>query len=80
MIIFDYGVSFIKLCLPAMETTKNDYNFCLIYLHTNKINIIEAISCDCCCIFSLGRYERGEDDGHVCTSESDGAIDVFTCR
>ena len=46
MIIFDYGVSFIKLCLAPMETTKNDYNFCLIYLHTNKINIIEAISCD----------------------------------
>ena len=60
MIIFDYGVSFIKLCLAAMETTKNDYNFCLIYLHTNKINIIEAISCDCC-IFSLGKYERGEE-------------------
>ena len=60
MIIFGYGVSFIKLCLAAMETTKNDYNFCLIYLHTNKINIIEAISCDYC-IFSLGRYERGEE-------------------
>ena len=24
--------------------------------------------------------EEGKGDGHVCTSGSDGAIDVFTCN
>ena len=33
----------------------------IIFVLPAKINIIEAISCDCCCIFSLGTYEGGEE-------------------